>query len=42
MSEVSRSAILGLIDSDTGHADGKLLFENLFTGQLLTREQSLW
>lgn len=27
MSELSRSSILGLIDSDTGLADGKLLFE---------------
>lgn len=27
MSEMSRSSILGLIDSDTGLADGKLLFE---------------
>lgn len=27
MSELSRNSVLGLIDSDTGHVDGKLLFE---------------
>lgn len=42
MSDLSRNSILALIDSDTGNADGKLLFESYHIGQWLTREQSLW
>lgn len=38
MSDLSRSSIFGLIDSDTGNADGKLLFECYHIGQWLTRE----
>lgn len=42
MTESSRSSILGLIDSETGHTDGKLFFEWFHVGQWLTCEQSLW
>lgn len=41
MTESSRSSILGLIDSETGHADGKLFFKWFHVRQWLTSEQTL-